>query len=121
MKVTQQLHDLGQRIWLDNMTRELMISGTLQRYISDYAVTGLTSNPTIFHNALKGSSFYDESIRKKFRAGKSAEEIFIELAVADLTKAADLFRPLHDDTAGLDGWVSLEVPPSLAYDTAAFA
>lgn len=118
MKATQQLHDLGQSIWLDNITRELLIRGTLQRYISDYAVTGLTSNPTIFHNALKSSSFYDESIRKKFLAGKSAEEIFIELAVEDLAQAADLFRPVHDDTTKLDGWVSLEVPPSLANDTA---
>jgi len=118
MKVTRQLHDLGQRIWLDNITRELLGSGTLQRYIREFSVTGLTSNPTIFHNAIKSSSIYDSSIRKKTLAGKSAEEIFMELAVEDLTQAADLFRPDHDATDGVDGWVSLEVSPLLANDTA---
>lgn len=118
MNVTQQLHDLGQSIWLDNITRELLISGTLQRYISEYSVTGLTSNPTIFHNALKSSSVYDDAILKIFLAGKSGEELFMELAVADLTQAADLFRPVYDATDGVDGWVSLEVSPLLANDTA---
>lgn len=118
MKITQQLHDLGQRIWLDDITRELLSSGTLQRYIDEYSVTGLTSNPTIFHNALKNSSVYDDEIRTKFLADKSTDEIFMELAAGDLSRAADLFRPVHDATAGIDGWVSLEVPPSLAHDTA---
>lgn len=118
MKITQQLHDLGQRIWLDDITRDLLSSGTLQRYIDEYSVTGLTSNPTIFHNALKNSSIYDDEIRTKFLAGKSTDEIFMELAAVDLSRAADLFRPIYDATAGIDGWVSLEVPPSLAHDTA---
>jgi len=118
MKVTQQLHDLGQRIWLDNITRELLISGTLQRYISEYSVTGLTSNPTIFHLALKNSGIYDDAIQTKSLAGKAAEEIFIELALEDITQAAELFRHIHSATAGVDGWVSFEVPPSLANDTA---
>ncbi len=118
MNVTRQLHDLGQRLWLDNITRELLQSGTLQRYISDYSVTGLTSNPTIFHNALKNSSVYDEAINTGLLAGKSAQEIFLALAIADLTRAADLFRPLHDASEGVDGWVSLEVSPLLANDAA---
>ena len=118
MKITQQLHDLGQRLWLDNITRELLDSGTLQRYISEFSVTGLTSNPTIFHNALKSSDSYDSSIRKNCLAGKSGEELFFELAIEDLTRAADLFRPVHDATDGVDGWVSLEVSPLLAHDTA---
>lgn len=118
MNATQQLHDLGQRIWLDNITRELLISGTLQRYISEYSVTGLTSNPTIFHLALKNSSVYDDAIQTKSLAGKAAEEIIIELAVEDIIQVADLFRPMHVATGGADGWVSLEVPPSLANDTA---
>ena len=118
MKATQQLHDLGQRIWLDNITRELLTGGTLQRYIDEFSVTGLTSNPTIFHNALKNSRVYDAAVRQKSLAGKSAEEIFMELAVEDITRAADLFRPVHDASEGIEGWVSLEVPPSLAQDTA---
>jgi transaldolase len=118
MNVTQQLHDLGQRIWLDNITREILINGTLQRYISEYSVTGLTSNPTIFHLALKNSSVYDAAIQTKSLAGKAAEEIMLELAVEDITRAADLFRPVHAASGGVDGWVSLEVPPSLANDTA---
>ena len=118
MKITQQLHDLGQRLWLDNITRELLDSGTLQRFISEFSVTGLTSNPTIFHNALKSSDLYDSAIRKNFLAGKSGEELFFELAIEDLTRAADLFRPVHDATDGIDGWVSLEVSPLLAHDTA---
>ena len=118
MKVTQRLHDLGQRIWLDNITRELLDGGELQRYIDEFSVTGLTSNPTIFHNALKNSDVYDDAIRAKFATGKSSEDIFMELAVEDLSRAADLFGPVHAVTEGLEGWVSLEVPPSLANDTA---
>lgn len=118
MKITQQLHDLGQRLWLDNITRELLNNGTLQRFISEFSVTGLTSNPTIFHNALKSSDLYDSAIRKNFLAGKSGEELFFELAIEDLTRAADLFRPVHEATDGVDGWVSLEVSPLLAHDTA---
>src|SRR5450759_342759 len=118
MKATQQLHDLGQSLWLDNITRELLTSGTLGRYISELSVTGLTSNPTIFDNAIGNTGFYDAAIRKKALAGKSGEELFFELALEDLTQAADLFRPVHDATGGVDGWVSLEVSPLLADDTA---
>ena len=119
MKATQQLHDLGQSLWLDNITRELLTSGTLARYISELSVTGLTSNPTIFDLAIKNGGFYDDAIRQKTLAGKSDEELFFELALEDLMKAADLFRPVHDATGGIDGWVSLEVSPLLADNTAA--
>jgi transaldolase len=119
MKATQQLHDLGQSLWLDNITRGLLTSGILARYISELSVTGLTSNPTIFEHAIKNSDFYDDAIREKALAGKSGEELFFELALEDLTQAADLFRPAHDATGGVDGWVSLEVSPLLADDTAA--
>jgi transaldolase len=118
MKTTQQLHDLGQSLWLDNITRALLTSGTLSRYIRDFAVTGLTSNPTIFDHAIKNGNFYDDAIRKKALAGKSGEALFFELALEDLIQAADLFRPIHDATGGVDGWVSLEVSPLLADDTA---
>src|ERR1700757_571029 len=118
MKATQQLHDLGQSLWLDNITRDLLDSGTLKRYIDDLSVTGLTSNPTIFNQAIKNSSAYSPAIRTKFAQDKSAEEVFFELALEDLTRAADLFRPIYDRTNGVDGWVSLEVSPLLAYDTA---
>jgi transaldolase len=118
MKPTQQLHDLGQSIWLDNITRKLLTSGTLGHYIDDLSVTGLTSNPSIFDLAIKDSNFYDDAIRKKKKEGKSGEVLFFELAIEDLRQAADLFRPIHDGTAGMDGWVSLEVSPSLAYDAA---
>lgn len=118
MKPTQQLHNLGQSLWLDTITRELLTSGTLRRYIDDVSVTGLTSNPSIFDHAMKNSNFYDDAIRQKRKAGKSGEALFFELAVEDLRQAADLFRPVHDETAGMDGWVSLEVSPSLAYDAA---
>jgi transaldolase len=118
MKATQLLHNLGQSIWLDNITRDLLDSGTLQRYIDDLSVTGLTSNPTIFNHAIKNSSAYSAAIRKKFAQDKSAETLFFELALEDLTRAADLFRPIYDRTNGVDGWVSLEVSPLLAYDTA---
>ena len=118
MNATQQLHDLGQSLWLDNITRELLTSDTLSRYIREFAVTGLTSNPTIFDQAIKNGDFYDDAIRKKALAGKSSEALFFELALEDLTQAADLFRPIHDATDGVDGWVSLEVSPLFANDTA---
>ena len=118
MKATQLLHNLGQSIWLDNITRDLLDSGTLKRYINELSVTGLTSNPTIFNQAIKNSSAYSTAIRTKFAQDKSAEEVFFELALEDLTRAADLFRPIYDRTNGVDGWVSLEVSPLLAYDTA---
>ena len=118
MKATQLLHNLGQSLWLDNITRDLLDSGTLKRYIDELSVTGLTSNPTIFDHAIKNSSAYDASIRKKLKEGKSGEDLFFDLALEDLTRAADLFRPIHEKTNGVDGWVSLEVSPELAYDTA---
>ena len=118
MKPTQALHDLGQSLWLDNITRDLLARGTLGRYIGDLAITGLTSNPTIFDHAIRNADTYDEAIRRKRREGKSGEALFIELALEDLTRAADLFRPVHDATGGMDGWVSLEVSPLLANDTA---
>ena len=118
MKATQLLHDLGQSLWLDNITRDLLDNGTLQRYIDELSVTGLTSNPTIFDQAIKHSTAYDTAIRQKLTEGKSGEELFFELALEDLTRAADLFRPIYERTDGVDGWVSLEVSPLLAYDTA---
>ena len=118
MKATQMLHDLGQSLWLDNITQDLLESGTLQRYIDEFSVTGLTSNPTIFDQAIKGSPAYDPAIRQKLREGKSGEALFFDLALDDLTRAAELFRPIHEKTNGVDGWVSLEVSPLLAYDTA---
>jgi transaldolase len=117
MRATQLLQNLGQSLWLDNITRDLLTSGTLKRYIDELSVTGLTSNPTIFENAIKNSTAYDASIRNKIREGKSGEALFFELALEDLCKAADLFRPVYDRTNGVDGWVSLEVSPLLAYDT----
>ena len=119
MNAAQQLHDLGQSIWLDNITRGLLTSGTLSRYIREFAVTGLTSNPTIFDQAIKNAGCYDEAIRKKAGEIESVEALFFELALEDLTQAADLFRPIHDASGGMDGWVSLEVSPLLAHDTAA--
>ncbi|TMK76220.1 MAG: transaldolase [Actinobacteria bacterium] len=118
MKATQMLHELGQSLWLDNITRDLLDSGTLQRYIDELSVTGLTSNPTIFDHAIKNSAAYDAAIRQKVKEGKAGEPLFFELALEDLTRAADLFRPTWDKTNGVDGWVSLEVSPLLAYDTA---
>ncbi len=115
---TKQLHDLGQSLWVDNISREMLINGTLARYISDYSVTGLTSNPTIFEHAIGQGSFYDETIARMARRGQTAESIFFALALEDLTKAADLFRPIFDATNGVDGWVSLEVSP-LMVDNAA--
>jgi transaldolase len=118
MKATQLLHNLGQSLWLDNITRDLLNTGTLKRYIDEFSVTGLTSNPTIFDHAIKNSTAYDAAIRKKLDEGQSGEELFFELALEDLTRAADLFRPIYDRTNGVDGWVSLEVSPLLAHDTA---
>jgi transaldolase len=118
MKATQLVHNLGQSIWLDNITRDLLESGTLQRYIDTHSVTGLTSNPTIFDHAIKNSTAYDAAIRAGLAKGKAGEELFFDLALDDITRAADLFRPMHDRTDGVDGWVSLEVSPLLAHDTA---
>jgi transaldolase len=118
MKATQLLHNLGQSIWLDNITRDLLTSGTLKRYIDDLSVTGLTSNPTIFDHAIKNSSAYDEAIGDQLRSGKAGEELFFELALDDITRAAQEFRKIYNKTNGVDGWVSLEVSPKLAYDTA---
>src|SRR5689334_256960 len=118
MKATRILHDLGQSLWLDNITRNLLRTGVLRRYIDEFSITGLTSNPTIFDHAIKNSSDYDDAIRSKIAQGKSAEKLFFGLALEDLTQAADLFRPIYDRTCGVDGWVSLEVSPLLAHDTA---
>ena len=118
MKATQLLHNLGQSIWLDNITRDLLTSGTLKRYIDELSVTGLTSNPTIFDHAIKNSPAYDATIREKLSRGKSGEALFFDLALQDITQAAELFRPLHNQTDHVDGWVSLEVSPLLAHDTA---
>jgi transaldolase len=117
MKATQQLSDLGQSLWLDNISRDLLQSGTLRRYIDEFSVTGLTSNPTIFDLAIRHGNLYDESIRQRAAQGKSGDKLFFELALEDLTQAADLFRPIYDSTKGGDGWVSLEVSPLLAYNT----
>ena len=118
MKATQTLHDAGQSLWLDNITRDLLDNGTLKRYIDELSVTGLTSNPTIFDQAIKKSAAYDPAIQEKLSQGKSGEALFFELALEDLTRAADLFRAVHERTKAVDGWVSLEVSPLLAYDTA---
>src|SRR5262252_7171190 len=118
MKATQLLHNLGQSLWLDNITRDLLKTGTLKRYIDELSVTGLTSNPTIFDHAIKNSTAYDVAIRESLAKGKSGEALFFDLGLEDLTRAADLFRPIYDRTNGVDGWVSLEVSPLLAHDTA---
>src|SRR6201981_3446045 len=118
MTATQLLHNLGQSLWLDNITRDLINSGTLRRYIDELSVTGLTSNPTIFDHAIKNSSSYDAAIRRKLDDGESGEKLFFELALEDLRGAADLFRPVFERTNRVDGWVSLEVSPLLAHDTA---
>ncbi|MGH9432709.1 MAG: transaldolase [Terriglobia bacterium] len=117
MKATQLLHDLGQSIWLDNITRDLLDSGTLKHYIDELSVTGLTSNPTIFDHAINKSTAYDAAIRERLSKGQAGEALFFELALEDITRAADLFRPIYDRTDGVDGWVSLEVSPLLAHDT----
>ncbi|MBK9372807.1 MAG: transaldolase [Holophagales bacterium] len=117
MSRTRQLQDLGQSLWLDNITREILDDGTLRRYVDELSLTGLTSNPTIFNQALAGSAAYDEGIRDKAASGQSAEALFLDLALEDLRRAADLFRPVFDATDGVDGWVSMEVSPLLANDT----
>jgi transaldolase len=117
MNATKKLHDLGQSLWLDSITREILDDGTLRRNIDEFSVTGLTSNPTIFDKAIGNSNIYDDCIRDKAQAGNSRESLFIELALEDLRRAADLFRPIFDATCGVDGWVSMEVSPLLAYDT----
>src|SRR3974377_303718 len=117
MKATELLHNLGQSLWLDNITRDLLASGTLKRYIDELSVTGLTSNPTIFDHAIKNSTAYDAAIREKLKQGKSGEALFFELALEDITRAADIFRPIFDQTNTVDGWTSLEVSPLLAHDT----
>ena len=117
MKATQELHNLGQSLWLDNITRDLLDNGTLKRYIEEFSVTGLTSNPTIFEHAISKSKSYDAEIDRLLSRGLSGEELFFELALQDLTRAADLFAQVHERTAGNDGFVSLEVSPLLAYDT----
>ena len=117
MKATQLLNNLGQSIWLDNITRDLLNSGTLKQYIEELSVTGLTSNPTIFNQAIKNSSAYDADIRKKLKEGKKGEQLFFELALDDITLAADIFLSVYERTNTVDGWVSLEVSPLLAYDT----
>jgi transaldolase len=116
MKATQELHDLGQSLWLDNITRGLLDDGTIQGYIDTHSVTGLTSNPSIFDNAIKTGA-YDDEIMAQSSKGLSNEEVFFNLATSDIQRAADLFKPVHDRTDGVDGWVSLEVSPLLAYDT----
>src|SRR5271156_4377686 len=118
MKATQKLHDVGQSLWLDNITRDLLNSGTLKRYIDELSVTGLTSNPTIFDHAIAKSTTYDDAIRRGAAAARSGEDLFFDLALEDLTRAADLFKPIFERTDGVDGWVSLEVSPLLAHDTA---
>jgi transaldolase len=118
MNPTTELDRLGQRLWLDNITRDLLVSGTLQRYVRDFAVSGLTSNPTIFDHAIRNSNLYDEAIRDGTGRGLSGEALFFDLALADVTAAADLFRPIHDATAGIDGWASVEVSPLLADEAA---
>jgi transaldolase len=118
MKTTQQLHDLGQSLWLDNITRPLLNSGGLRRYIDEFSVTGLTSNPTIFDHAIGNTDAYDDSIHEKAKAGQHGEGLFVELALEDLRRAADLFRPAYDVSDGIDGWVSMELSPLLANDTA---
>ena len=118
MKPTAALRDAGQSIWLDNITRDLLNAGTLAGFVRDLSVTGLTSNPTIFDHAIRQSASYDPAIRAGISAGRTGEDLFFDLALDDITRAADLFRPVFDRTAGVDGWVSLEVSPLLAYDTA---
>ncbi|WP_047495199.1 transaldolase [Terriglobus sp. TAA 43] len=117
MSGTEELHNLGQSLWLDNITRDLIQSGTLKRYIDEWSITGLTSNPTIFEQAISKSTSYDSEIGKLLSEGLSGEDLFFELALQDLTRAADLFSTTHRQTAGVDGFVSLEVSPLLAYDS----
>ncbi|MBR0831283.1 transaldolase [Bradyrhizobium manausense] len=117
MKATKTLHDLGQSLWLDNITRDLLNNGSLQRYIDELSVTGVTSNPTIFDHAIKNSTTYNADISRHALPTKSAEDRFFDLALADLTRAAELFQSVFARTNGMDGWVSLEVPPAFAHDS----
>ncbi len=117
MSAIQQLHDLGQSLWLDNITRQLIVDGGLERYIQQFHITGLTSNPTIFDAAIGAGDAYDAGIREKALAGESGERLFIELALEDLRAAADQFRPAHESSDGVDGWVSMEISPLLAGNT----
>lgn len=117
MKATKLLHELGQSLWPDNITRDLLDSGTLQRYIDDFSVTGLTPNPTIFDHAIRNRASYDKTIRQKLGKGESGEQLFFEVALEDITRAADHFLPIFERSNGVDAWVSLEVSPLLAYDT----
>src|SRR5262249_52059858 len=117
MKPTRELHDIGESLWLDNITREILNSGTLKRYIDELSVTGLTSNPTIFDHAIRNSTSYDADISRKVSSAKSGEDLFFDLALADLVRAAELFQPIFARTDGVDGWASLEVAPLLAHDT----
>src|SRR5579862_7997781 len=120
MKPTQRLHDdLGQSLWLDNITRQMLDNGTLKRYVDECSITGLTSNPTIFDHAMRKGDAYDEDMGRLMSSGKTTEDAFFEMAIDDLRRAADLFAPVHQRTATVDGWVSLEVSPLLAYDTKA--
>jgi transaldolase len=116
VRSTEELYETGQSLWLDNITRGMLDSGQLRTYIEEYSITGLTSNPSIYDHAIKTTSDYDVAIREKVTDGKKGEELFFELALEDLRRAADLFRAIHDATGGVDGWVSLEVSPLLAYD-----
>src|SRR5262245_44248404 len=117
MKGTQILHELGQSLWIDSITRDMVRSGTLKRYVDELSVTGLTSNPTIFDHALRGGTAYDDTIRAGLAAGRTGEDLFFDLALEDLRGATDIFRPIWDRTDGVDGWASLEVSPLLAYDS----
>ncbi len=117
MNTIQHLRKLGQSLWLDSISRPMLDDGRLERYANELGVTGLTSNPTIFDEAI-GTGAYDDDIARKSREGKSGEELFTELALADLRRAAELFRPAHERTQGVDGWVSMELSPLLAADTA---
>ncbi len=119
MKPTQQLHELGQSLWLDNITREMLGDGTLRRYIDELSITGLTSNPTIFDKAITGGSTYDERIVELHERGSEPEQAFFELALADLRDAARMFEPINQRTDGVDGWVSIEVSTLLADDATA--
>ena len=111
----QKLHALGQSLWLDSIAREMLGNGTISRYIAEFSVTGLTSNPTIFEHAIGTGDLYDAQIAELSRQGRSGEDLFFELAISDLGRAADLFRGVHDASRGVDGWVSLEVSPEPWY------
>ena len=116
---TRNLHDLGQSLWLDNISREMLATGALAKLVKESSITGLTSNPTIFEKAMSQGADYDESIARLAREGRTTEDLFFSLAIEDLRHAAELFKPIHDATGGVDGWVSLEVSPKLRNDTSA--